>query len=333
VSVENDVFLVVHPAWELLPGLGTYKAIGEHDGDCAGLFAHNIEGVAIEFVEVFHRVVGLAELVQRWERLVDERQGELVTVGLLEDEVCGEADELERLRHVRRVVPPVDLVGFALIIKTTLTAGKAVKVYDDMHAFGDRVLGNLGEVMKLLAGIVIVALDGGHKRPVTDRNSDKIDPVACKNVDVVGCDELLVALLKKLAARLRAEDLAETVFIDGGRSTVTVKESRVDAFLLAEPASEVDTIGFERVPSYEGSGFKVGLLGGLFRNRFDLLCECFQNTDESTRCLATDLEDVVRPLEQVGGCLWRRESACQRNGAEDDGGDLHDNECVVSERG
>jgi hypothetical protein len=229
-------------------------------------------------------------------------------------------------------VPPVDLVGFTLVVEPALAAGHAMKVDDDMHALGDGVLGDLGEVVELLAGVVVVALDGGHESPVTERNSNKVDPVAGKDVDIVLGDELLVTLFEQLAALLLAEDRPETVFVDGGRSTVVIKESGINSFLLAEPTAEIDAVGFERISSYKRCSLIVRLLNRLLGNRFGLVCKCLQNTDEGARRLVGNLEDVVRPLGEVGGCSWGHERACQRNGAEKDGRDLHDNDQLVADR-
>ena len=136
-----------------------------------------------------------------------------------------------------------------------------MQVDEDVHVvLGDSVLSDLLHSQLLATSVVVVTSDGRHVGPVTDGDTQCVDTVGGKFVNVLSRDVCLVAVLQQSATLGLTQDLAEAVFIDGvGR--IVVEEAGLNVLLKNQPATEVHTIGFVVSPSREGVGSGTNPLG------------------------------------------------------------------------
>lgn len=259
MGVHDDVGINVSPVG--VPGLRANEAVREGDRQGLGAGADLLETSGVVLVQVGDRVVGLAKVVEGGKRLVDEAEGEGTAVGLSEDVVGGAADHLDGEIKGGLVVPPGELSSLTLVVKTVLTTGETVQVDEDVHTvLGDGVLGDLVHGSNLATSVVVVASNGLHVCPVADGNTESVDTVSGKVVNVLLSDVGVVAVLEESTTLGLAEDLAEAVLINGIGSVV-VEEAGLDVLFQDEPTTEVDTVGLVVSPSGERVGLGVDPLG------------------------------------------------------------------------
>jgi len=273
VRVYNDVGVDVGPVG--VPGLRADEAVGDGDGESLRLRAHGFEGGGVVFVEVGDRVLGLAEVVESGQGLVDQRQCEGSCVGLLEDVVGGFLDHFDGEVEIGLVVPPGQLAGLALVVETILSAGQTVQVDDDVHVvLGDGILGNAFHSGKLTASVVVVTGHGWHVCPVANRDAQSVHTEGSERVDVLRGNVIGEPLFQKSTTSGFAQILAKAVFVNSGRS-IGSEEIWIDIELQQEPSSKIDTVRLVISPAREGVGrgtreLRAGplddLLGGVDEN-------------------------------------------------------------------
>jgi len=289
VGVDNDVRVNVSPV--RVPGLRANETIRDSNRQSLGSLADLSEGGLVVLVQVGDAVLGLTEVVESRQRLVDEGDSVTAAVGLAKDVVGGSADHFDGKIEGCLVVPPSELASLALVVETVLTARKTVQVDDDVHVvLADGVLGNLLHGQLLATSVVVVTCDGGHIGPVTDGNAESVDTVGGEVVDVLGGDVGVVTVLKQSTALYLAQSLTEAVLVDGARCVV-VEEARLNVLLKNEPATEVNTVRLVVSPSGEGVGSWTGPL------RASPVDDDLLNLDEDLR---SDLEEVDERTSGVG---------------------------------
>jgi hypothetical protein len=289
VGVNDDIWINVSPV--RVPGLRANKAIGNSNRQSLRSLAHLGEGGLVVLVQVGDAVLGLTEVVKSRQRLVDQGDSVAAAVGLAEDVVGGSANHLDREIEGGLVVPPGELTSLTLVVETVLTARKTVQVNEDVHVvLTDGILSNLLHCQLLTTGVVVVTSNGRHVRPVTDRDTESVDAICGKVVDILGGNVGLIAVLEQSAALHLAQSLAETVLVDGA-GCIVVEEARLNVLLKNEPTTKVDTVRFVVPPSRERIRCRADPLGA------GPVDDDFLNLNKDLR---SDLEEVDKGSSRAG---------------------------------